>query len=105
MDQTCRYKENDNKTTAYLTHVIIIDQNIVEGTQQMRASGKESYINLLRHFENPNDVLILIAEEDQIESIRNNSIQVTNKISASVYHQINFKCEMLKDESSVTGII
>lgn len=71
----------------------------------MRASGKESYINLLRHFENPNDVLILIAEEDQIESIRNNSIQVTNKISASVYHQINFKCEMLKDESSVTGII
>ena len=105
MDQTCRYKENDNKTTAYLTHVIIIDQNIVEGTQQMRTSGKESYINLLRHFENPNDVLILIAEEDQIEAIRNNSIQVTNKISASVYHQINFKCEMLKDESSVTGII
>lgn len=95
MDQICRYKAIGSNETVYLSHVIIADKNIVH----------KQVFNLLRHFDNPNDVLVLIADEDQIEAIRNNSIQVDKSISASVYHQIDFKCEMLKLESSVTVVI
>ena len=47
--------------------------------------------NLLKHFDNPNDILILEADKVEIELIRKNSIQVTNSISASVSHKIDFK--------------
>ena len=92
MDQVCRYKSDDGNKTTFITHVIIADPDIIH---------KEVF-GLLKRFDNPNDILILRADEDQLELIRNNSIQVNNNITSSVYHQLDFRWGMLKDEASVS---
>lgn len=89
-DGICRYKDI-NGTTIYLADVIIVDSEIIDGDKTGNA------FNLLRFFENSDDVLVLKTKERLPEQyIRNPSIY------AKVHHLIDFDCPMLDLEMKVT---
>lgn len=95
-DGICRYKSEAN-STVYLSHVMIVDEEIIE---QDKLAFK-----LMRQFESPDDILIMLADNKQIETIKANSLTETSKITANVHHLIDFRCEMLNSESEATRIL
>ena len=61
--------------------------------------------NLLRYFDNPDDIVILTASENQLRTLYNSSLQMSPSVSVSIYHKIEYKCEMLKNEETTTSIL